>query len=445
VIEASVTATANTQSTAQLTIPVNAAANATANTSANATLSYTVNAELNATAQTTVDAQITRIISAEMTATAQTSVEAGIGVTFVSSLMAAGSVTNASLLRTATLNSSLTANGTTAAAITTVKTLAASITGQGTTAAAITNAKNVAASVTGAATVTANVEISLLLDVYPNASVAYSTRKLRTDYTGSAIRVRRSSDNTEQDIDFDSNNNLNETALTTFVGANNGFVVTWYDQSGNAKDATNATAANQPQIVSSGSIIKINNKPSLQFDGTNDRLTISNSTSIFNFIHNGNLATIINVIKLSSSSDGAICGNNAGASANIGFSIGQDSSYSPYLFITRGVSGSAPVFSQYSQNSVGANQYLYYNEIDADNGTASLRGKFYINNGTPVNNSLTNPVTSNNASHDLQLGSIGNNAAILNGNFQEFIIYNDLNTSNRTPISTNINNYYAIY
>ena len=34
---------------------------------------------------------------------------------------------------------------------------------------------------------------SLLLDTYPNAAVAYSLRKLRTAYSGSAIRVRRSS------------------------------------------------------------------------------------------------------------------------------------------------------------------------------------------------------------------------------------------------------------
>ena len=41
-----------------------------------------------------------------------------------------------------------------------------------------------------------------LLDTYPNAAAAYSVRKLRTAYTGSAIRVRRSSDNAEQNIGF---------------------------------------------------------------------------------------------------------------------------------------------------------------------------------------------------------------------------------------------------
>ena len=42
--------------------------------------------------------------------------------------------------------------------------------------------------------------VQLLLDTNPGASVAYSLRKLSSAYAGSAIRVRRSSDNTEQNI-----------------------------------------------------------------------------------------------------------------------------------------------------------------------------------------------------------------------------------------------------
>ena len=106
-----------------------------------------------------------------------------------------------------------------------------------------------------------------LLDTYPSAAAAYSVRLLRTAYTGSAIRVRRSSDNAEQDIGF-SGNDLDTSSLTTFVGANNGFVTTWYDQSGNALNAIQSTAANQPQIISSGTILTENSKPSLRFNGS---------------------------------------------------------------------------------------------------------------------------------------------------------------------------------
>lgn len=60
---------------------------------------------------------------------------------------------------------------------------------------------------------------NLLLDTYTNAAVAYSLRKLRTAYSGSVIRVRRSVDNAEQDIAF-SGNDLDTTTMLDFVGYN---------------------------------------------------------------------------------------------------------------------------------------------------------------------------------------------------------------------------------
>ena len=120
-----------------------------------------------------------------------------------------------------------------------------------------------------------------LLDLYPSAAAAYSLRKLRSAYTGSAIRVRRSSDNTEQDIGF-VNNALDTSSLTSFCGSGNGFVTTWYDQSGNARNATQTTAANQPQIVSSGSVINENTKPCIQFDNTNDFMNTNSFSTLSN-------------------------------------------------------------------------------------------------------------------------------------------------------------------
>jgi hypothetical protein len=93
-----------------------------------------------------------------------------------------------------------------------------------------------------------------LLDTYTGAAAAYSLRRLSISYTGSAIRVRRASDNTELDIGF-VGEGLDTSALTSFCSGTNGFVKTWYDQSGNGRDGTQTTAANQPQIVSSGSVI----------------------------------------------------------------------------------------------------------------------------------------------------------------------------------------------
>jgi len=59
-------------------------------------------------------------------------------------------------------------------------------------------------------------EFDGLLDQYGDAAAAYSLRKLRSGYTGSAIRVRRSSDNTERDMGF-WNNELDTIALLDWV------------------------------------------------------------------------------------------------------------------------------------------------------------------------------------------------------------------------------------
>jgi hypothetical protein len=90
-----------------------------------------------------------------------------------------------------------------------------------------------------------------LLDNYPGAVAAYSLRKLDKDYTGDAIRVRRASNNTEQDIGFDANGDLDTSALATFCSGTDGFVKTWYDQSGNGNDATQTTTSAQPKIYDS--------------------------------------------------------------------------------------------------------------------------------------------------------------------------------------------------
>jgi hypothetical protein len=105
----------------------------------------------------------------------------------------------------------------------------------------------------------------LLLDIYSNAAVAYSLRKLRTAYSGNCIRVRRSSDSTEQDIGFASNGLLDATSLLSFVGAGDGFITTWYDQVG-SNNATQTTTTQQPLIVSSGSLV-VNEfgKPAINF------------------------------------------------------------------------------------------------------------------------------------------------------------------------------------
>ena len=85
----------------------------------------------------------------------------------------------------------------------------------------------------------------LLLDTYPNAAATYSFRKLRNSYAGSAIRVRRSSDNAEQDIGF-VGKNLDTGSLASFAGYQN---LTLYSE-----DYTNAYWTKNGGSVVTGSI-----------------------------------------------------------------------------------------------------------------------------------------------------------------------------------------------
>jgi trimeric autotransporter adhesin len=80
-------------------------------------------------------------------------------------------------------------------------------------------------------------------------AAAYGLRRLYSLWTGAAIRVQRSSDNAQADIGFTANGDLDTVALLAFVGSGNGFITTWYDQSGNGRHATQTDPARQPRLL----------------------------------------------------------------------------------------------------------------------------------------------------------------------------------------------------
>lgn len=130
-----------------------------------------------------------------------------------------------------------------------------------------------------AQTATPEPSTSTTLGVQQSPAQAYSTRRVKSDYTGPAMQVRRSSDSTTQDIGFTSGGALDTSALTTFVGSGDGMVVTWYDQSGNGRHVTQGTAAAQPKIVAAGTVVvQANGTPAVQFDGSDD--VLSNTTPV---------------------------------------------------------------------------------------------------------------------------------------------------------------------
>lgn len=92
----------------------------------------------------------------------------------------------------------------------------------------------------------------------------FSLRNLVTGYSGNIVRVRRSSDNTEQNFTA---TQITDGTLTSFVGAgNNGFVTTWYNQVTGRPNLTQTNNSEQPRIVTSGSLNTANSKPTIYFN-----------------------------------------------------------------------------------------------------------------------------------------------------------------------------------
>lgn len=259
---------------------------------------------------------------------------------------------------------------------------------------------------------------ALLLDLYPSAAAAYSLRKLRTAYSGSAIRVRRSSDNAEQDFGFVAND-LDTVALLTFCGAGNGFVTTWYDQSGNARNATNATAINQPNIVTAGVVEVQNSKPSLYYSGTKKLGTSYVLTYPFSmFAIAKRLVTTV---------QGLVATQRVGSLSAGNFAFYTESS----ALVLR-----HPVVIQASIADT-ANLFLGYS------GRVGNIGYVGINNSA-LNNSTTLTVTQYTQNVGIG-GALASADRLWNGYISEVIMYASDNSTNRTPIETNINSFYTIY
>jgi hypothetical protein len=306
--------------------------------------------------------------------------------------------------------------------------------------------KLAASSLTGAGTLAAELTVTsvitdLLLDLYPDAAAAYSLRKLRTAYTGSAIRVRRSSDNTEQDIGFVSGN-LDTVALLAFCGVGNGFVTTWYDQSGNAKNYSQTTAANQPQIVNNGIVLTSNGETIINFNGSNNFMngswssfftTINQNFTIFNVLK-FNVSNVLQVPFGVTNGTSSVEGNldtvlvaYSSASASFYRVNGDITNYSTSIAAEFGITNDNLLVFQ--KNGTIGN--VYNNSIlkASQSGSANLLG------GVPTNTSFFLRIGTNR----------GYLAQWFNGNMKEIIIYSSNQATNLTGIQTNINTHYAIY
>ena len=260
-----------------------------------------------------------------------------------------------------------------------------------------------------------------ILDTYAGASAAYSLRRL-SRVASSVVRVRRASDNSEKDF---SATEVSSGTLVAWVGAgNDGFVETWYDQSGNGNDATQGTAGSQPKIVDAGVLVS----GGIEFDGVDDRLTCSSlyssDISVFNVVTTSNTVNTGNFMRMIHLCDGSDSFQlTRGGLPEIGKLMSKNTAFQ---------SGTT-AFKHGDINGV--------NLISAI--TSSTDTDAYIDGSLQSNSTDTlgfgNSATTTIGARDDLLSS-----SFFAGSHAELIIYNSDQSDNRTAIEANIGDHYGI-
>ena len=254
-----------------------------------------------------------------------------------------------------------------------------------------------------------------LLSTYTGAAAAYSVRQL-ANTAALSMRVRRDNDDAEQDFGFDANGDLDTAAIATFVGSgNNGYVSKWYDQSGNGNDAAQSTNGSQPQIYNGSAVITENGKPAVDF--ANDQLDTTISLT-----SNQTIATVVTShlvgIETLFSSAGGVGMGRSGSNAFYQSSTSGDADnwYGSYT------TDNQELHFVFRDGTTAANSFGRINQTEAAlniNGTGDISGTFKI-------------------------GQLQFSGYSWDGFVQELIFW-DNQSSNKTAIETDINNYFSIY
>ena len=204
--------------------------------------------------------------------------------------------------------------------------------------------------------------------------------------------------------------------VSNFKVLGNGFVETWYDQSGNSEDAVQETSGNQPKIVSAGALVA----DGIDFDGSNDRLNIPND-----LIANINSASAFLVSKSDTASSSRIALALSHSTSNFRF-------YAGALLSAKVHFGYQNTAIKIELSSADTNKHLFTSIAGSSNAEGFLDG---TSKGT---------VSSVDGKSTLSSGGIGsiNSGNLWSGTIEEVIVYSTDQSANRVALETNIQAQY---
>ena len=213
------------------------------------------------------------------------------------------------------------------------------------------------------------------------------------------------------------------TGIPAYDNEVDGFVETWYDQSGNSNNVTQATAGSQPKIVNAGSLVTVGSRASFKFDGSNDSLSRATYTQ-------GELSQ-----------------------PNTFFSVAELDAY---------IDGNQKIYDSHENpernmlqlNTAGNGQFAHFAGTVAATGEDADADRHLFTsliNGASSDLRIdgTSKTTANTGSRGMIGIAIGANYNRLtnfwDGDIQEIIIYNSNQSSTTTAVETNINSHYSIF
>ena len=201
-----------------------------------------------------------------------------------------------------------------------------------------------------------------------------------------------------------------------------GAVTTFYDQSGNGNNATNATSTEQPLVVSGGTLVEENGKAAIDFDGVDDYFSFTTPTTLSDEFF---ITTALN--SNPSGTWGMLFNNQTLSTERVRL-------YDNGAIELR-VNGTTYTYaSAYTPNT---QELLTIQRDSAD----SL--EIYVDGTSQGSNTEAADWTG-------IIGYLGSNQSqasgqFFTGTFQEIIVFNSDQSTNRTGIETNINDHFSIY